>query len=184
MVFRHRLPLYNYFRQQPWVAWMALSDREIEIGQVRDTEKPVLDDWLVLRARKAGRDVDFLETSVEQWQSFAGIPMEDQVAMLRSAIDTYYDARVRVDRVAVYVDGNLALSYALRERRLGSLEPALAQRYTDRLLNDRNRRMVERMLPFMEKRSAFIAVGALHLPGERGILRLLERQGYTVTRLL
>ena len=162
---------------------MALSDREIEIGRLEDPEKPVLDDWLVLRARKAGRDVGFLETSLEQWQSFADIPMDDQVAMLRSAIDTYYDARVRVDRVAVYVEGNFALSYALWERRLGYLEPVLAQRYTDRLLNDRNRRMVERMLPYMEQRSAFVAIGALHLPGEDGILRLLEQRGYTVTRL-
>lgn len=46
--------------------------------------------------------------------------------MLRSAIDTYYDSRVRVDRVAVYVDGNIALSYALWRRWLDHLEPALA----------------------------------------------------------
>ncbi len=183
LIYRRRLHFQNYLRQQPWVAWMALSDREIEIGRLEDPEKPVLDDWLVLRARKAGRDVGFLETSLEQWQSFADIPMDDQVAMLRSAIDTYYDARVRVDRVAVYVEGNFALSYALWERRLGYLEPVLAQRYTDRLLNDRNRRMVERMLPYMEQRSAFVAIGALHLPGKDGILRLLEQRGYTVTRL-
>src|SRR3546814_13356808 len=109
--------------------------------------------------------------------------MDDQIAMLRSAIDTYYDGRVRIDRVAVYVDGNLALSYALWERRLSHLGPALAQRHTDRLLNDRNRRMVERMVPYMEQRSAFVAVGALHLPGEQGILRPLEQQIGTVTRL-
>jgi hypothetical protein len=39
------------------------------------------------------------------------------------------------------------------------------------------------MMPYMEQRSAFVAVGALHLPGEQGVLRLLERQGYRVTRL-
>src|SRR3546814_14832469 len=151
---------------------MALSDRDIPMGREEDAEKPVLDDWLALRARKAGLDVGFLETSLEQWQFFAAIPMDDQIAMLRSAIDTYYDGRVRIDRVAVYVDGNLALSYALWERRLSHLGPALAQRHTDRLLNDRNRRMVERMVPYMEKSSAFVAVGALHLPG-----RLEERCG-------
>lgn len=75
LIHRHRLPLYNYFRQQPWVAWMALSDREIEIGMKNDPQKPMLDHWLILRARKAGRDVDFLETSLEQWQSLADIPM-------------------------------------------------------------------------------------------------------------
>jgi uncharacterized protein YbaP (TraB family) len=29
----------------------------------------------------------------------------------------------------------------------------------------------------------FIAVGALHLPGEEGLLNLLEQQGFTVRRL-
>src|SRR3546814_10897583 len=101
----HRFPLDNFFREHPWVAWMALSDRDIPMGREEDAEKPVLDDWLALRARKAGRDVGFLETSLEQWQSFAAIPMDDQIAMLRSAIDTYYDGRVRIDRVAVYEIG-------------------------------------------------------------------------------
>jgi uncharacterized protein YbaP (TraB family) len=43
--------------------------------------------------------------------------------------------------------------------------------------------MVERMLPHIAERSAFIAVGALHLPGEEGILSLLEQRGYRVSRL-
>ncbi|WP_340116827.1 TraB/GumN family protein [Pelagibius sp. 7325] len=183
LIFRHRLPLYNYFREQPWVSWVALSGREISIGQTESPEKPILDDWLIVRARKANREVDFLETAQEQWQSFAGIPMDDQVAMLRSAIETYYDGRLRVDRVAVYVEGNLALSYALWEHSLSHLGPVLARQYTDRLLNERNHRMVERMLPYFERHSAFVAVGALHLPGEEGVLRLLEQRGYTLTRL-
>lgn len=183
LIFRHHLKLGNYFRQQPWVSWMALSDRTVDIGEREDEDKPVLDDWLVLRARKAGREVDYLESGLEQWRSLAAIPMDDQVAMLRAAIDTYYEARVRVDRVAVYLDGNFALSYALWQRRLGHLDPALAERYTARLLDERNLRMVERMLPHMEERSAFVAVGALHLPGEQGLLRLLEARGYSVTRL-
>jgi hypothetical protein len=183
LISRHRLPMYNYFRQQPWVAWVALSSRVISIGQTEDSEKPVLDDWLIVRARKANREVDFLESALEQWQSFAGIPMDDQVAMLRSAIDTYYDGRLRVDRVAVYVEGNLALSYSLWEHSLGHLEPALARQYTDRLLNERNRLMVERMVPYIDQRSAFVAVGTLHLPGDEGVLRLLEQRGYTVTKL-
>ena len=33
----------------------------------------------------------------------------------------------------------------------------------------------------LEKGNAFIAVGALHLPGERGLIELLREQGYTVS---
>ncbi|MGE5765707.1 MAG: TraB/GumN family protein [Bacteroidota bacterium] len=51
------------------------------------------------------------------------------------------------------------------------------------MLNDRNRLMVERMMPLMQRGSTFVGVGAGHLAGEEGILRLLEQRGYTVTRL-
>ena len=37
--------------------------------------------------------------------------------------------------------------------------------------------------PRLAKRRAFIAVGAVHLPGERGILNLLVQQGYAITRI-
>jgi uncharacterized protein YbaP (TraB family) len=53
----------------------------------------------------------------------------------------------------------------------------------ERLINDRNRRMVERMLPWLREGSAFVAVGALHLAGPEGILRLLSDRGYRVTRV-
>ena len=33
----------------------------------------------------------------------------------------------------------------------------------------------------MQQKSTFVAVGALHLPGPRGLLQLLRDKGYTVT---
>ena len=52
-----------------------------------------------------------------------------------------------------------------------------------RLLDERNARMVERMAPRLTEGDAFIAVGALHLPGERGILNLLAERGYRIFRV-
>ena len=51
----------------------------------------------------------------------------------------------------------------------------------DRLLDQRNRRMAERLAPVLKQGKAFIAVGAAHLPGEAGLLYLLEKAGYRVT---
>lgn len=36
--------------------------------------------------------------------------------------------------------------------------------------------MVERILPYLERGNAFVAVGALHLPWDDGILSLLEKR--------
>ena len=49
------------------------------------------------------------------------------------------------------------------------------------MVNARNHTMAERALPLLEEGGAFIAVGALHLPGEEGLAALLSAKGFTVT---
>jgi uncharacterized protein YbaP (TraB family) len=41
--------------------------------------------------------------------------------------------------------------------------------------------MVKRMEKHVQQGNSFIAVGALHLPGEKGLLKLLEKKGYNVS---
>jgi uncharacterized protein YbaP (TraB family) len=40
--------------------------------------------------------------------------------------------------------------------------------------------MADRLEPHLAGGDAFVAVGALHLPGQRGLLGLLEERGYSV----
>jgi uncharacterized protein YbaP (TraB family) len=49
-----------------------------------------------------------------------------------------------------------------------------------KLLDERNLRMRDASLPLLQRGPAFIALGAAHLPGENGLLRLLELEGYRV----
>jgi len=49
-----------------------------------------------------------------------------------------------------------------------------------RLLIDRNYIMTERMQDILDEGNAFIAIGAMHLPGEEGVLSLLGKQGYKI----
>ena len=60
---------------------------------------------------------------------------------------------------------------------------SLYERVTERLLTDRNRLMVERMLPLLDAGDAFVAVGAMHLPGADGLLALLAERGYQIERV-
>jgi uncharacterized protein YbaP (TraB family) len=54
------------------------------------------------------------------------------------------------------------------------------ERFNRDLLAERNHRMVRRLQELLDQGNTFIAVGALHLPGEEGMLRLLQQRGYTV----
>jgi len=183
------LPTFYYFtlrdfdRLQPWVIWFVIADKDVTIGLREDPNKPVLDDWLQQRALDEGKEVIALETAEQQLQIFGGMPMDDQVSMLVSAIDEYYRPGTEVDRLRLYLDGDLAMRYALWQRFLGHMDPGVAQRFHARIGSDRNRFMAERLLPIFARGSTFVAVGAMHLPGDDGLLRLLELQGFTITRL-
>lgn len=58
-----------------------------------------------------------------------------------------------------------------------------AREFKKSILTDRNKSWMKHIIPATRKGDAFIAVGALHLGGSTGLLRLLERRGYKITRL-
>lgn len=171
---------------KPWVMWDYLggpwgtfygNDRE------RNPDRPILDDYLEQRARTQDKEVVGLESLEESFAIFDGMPMDIQVSLLQTTLERYHEHIFGVPRVQFYVDGDLAMSRALWNETLKWLDPESARVLNDRLLDSRNQVMVERMLPLMRRGSTFVAVGAAHMPGEAGILRLLEGQGFTVTRL-
>ena len=43
--------------------------------------------------------------------------------------------------------------------------------------------MAQRLAPMLEDGNAFVAVGALHLPGNEGLVQLLRDSDYTVTAM-
>ena len=53
--------------------------------------------------------------------------------------------------------------------------------FEQRIILDRNKVMAERAVPILDKGNVFIAVGALHLVGDQGLVALLRQQGFTVT---
>lgn len=62
-------------------------------------------------------------------------------------------------------------------------ERAASDELTRRLLADRNDAMAARAAPLLAKGGVFIAVGALHLSGKRGLIELLRARGYRVSKV-
>lgn len=52
--------------------------------------------------------------------------------------------------------------------------------YEDILIYHRNRNWVEKLKTIMPEKSLTVAVGAGHLAGEKGVIKLLRKEGYTV----
>ena len=52
--------------------------------------------------------------------------------------------------------------------------------FTDILLYDRNANWAKKLQDIMTDHPVVVAVGAGHLPGEKGVINLLRQLGYTV----
>jgi hypothetical protein len=58
-----------------------------------------------------------------------------------------------------------------------------SDKYDDLLLKNRNKNWVKQLKEIMKNKSVFVAVGAGHLVGDTGLIRLLKKAGYNVVPL-
>ena len=164
-------------RMKPWTAMMILSMPRQETGQFLD--KVIYD-----QARAAGMTIKGLEAVHEQLAVFDALPLADQIKLLQSTVELGDQMpSVLQDLVNAYVSKSLSrLEYLYRDY-LRPHEEALAALVHQRLVSERNQRMFERMRPSLAQGENFIAVGALHLAGDQGLLALLLSNGFQVRRL-
>jgi hypothetical protein len=168
------LPTLGIEKQKPWAVMMALSMPPPKTGEFLD---------LVLQARatRQNKPVSGLETVDEQLAIFDELPLRDQVALLEDTVRLQAELDSEFEALhKAWLARDLAAIVAISEKHK-PIDERLYQEGMDRLIVQRNRRMAERMTPLLRQGGAFIAVGAAHLPGETGLLRLLERAGYRVT---
>lgn len=130
-------------------------------------------------AKQREISIQGLETIALQMSIFDRIPYEEQAEDLADMVaneDTYKQQ---------YRD--MLLTY--REENIEQLFQDLA-RYLDstlemeELLTNRNRSWTAQVLELARESSTFFAVGAGHLAGPEGLLRLLEKEGFEVTPVL
>ena len=56
-------------------------------------------------------------------------------------------------------------------------------KYENIFLNERNLKWIPVIESLIKAKPTFVAVGAAHLGGEMGVLKLLKNQGYTLKQL-
>jgi uncharacterized protein YbaP (TraB family) len=168
------MPTRGIEKQKPWAVMLALSMPTPKTGEYLD---------LVLQARatRMSKPVSGLETIAEQLSVFNGLPISDQIALLKDTVRSQPTLDRQFEELhQAWLARDLAAIMALGEKYKPGDE-RLYRNVMDRLLTQRNLRMVERIGPNLKEGGAFIAVGAAHLPGESGLLYLLEKAGYRVS---
>ena len=170
-------------RLKPWAVALSIGPASRE--PVRRAQGMVfLDHLLQYIAAERGARVFSLETITEQVQVFDGMPMRQQVAMLRHALRESGSGKQATETmIKSYLAQDMQTIHETSIGRLRRQDPEFARIYTERLLDIRNRLMVARMMPRLGEGNALVAVGALHLPGRQGILNLLAQEGYHIARV-
>ncbi|MET0089535.1 MAG: TraB/GumN family protein [Candidatus Thiodiazotropha sp.] len=163
-------------RMQPWAVVMTLGMPQMESGLF-------LDKLLYERGIAAGKRFQALESAGEQLSIFNSLSLDEQKSMLRQVLREYRDYPGMFEMLTqAYLDQDLQRLMAITIANPMSSDTQLQQKMMALMLDSRNRRMAERMLPLLDQARVFVAVGALHLAGETGLIALLRQQGYKVSR--
>ncbi|MGK8639046.1 TraB/GumN family protein [Brucella anthropi] len=171
-------------KMKPWVLTSLLTLPKCERERKNDGERS-LDERLALDAQAEGRNVLGLESAAEQLVAMNRMPLDFHLRNLVATVD--YGDKVEdamETTTALYLKGEIGMIMpSLRKIVPDSLSEADYELFLKYLISDRNQVMADRAVPIIDKGNAFIAVGALHLPGKDGIIELLRAKGYRVSPL-
>lgn len=128
-------------------------------------------------ATKAQKEVLGLETIEEQMSVFDKIPAEKQVEQLVEMVRKKDEALKEFQQmVALYkaqdVEGLLKI--------MDSSQFSDYKGFEDLLLQNRNKAWIPTLEQAIKTKPTFIAVGAAHLGGKSGVIKLLQQKGYTM----
>ena len=177
------IPPASVARMKPWMISSMLALPACELAR-KAAGAPVLDAELAQRAQADGKRLEGLETIADQLGAMASLPMDFHMRGLVETLalgDTVDD--VIETMIAIYREGEPGLFWPfLRTVTPDSMDDSDGgyAAFEETMITARNRTMVERAAPLIDEGGAFIAVGAMHLPGREGVVALLREAGYAV----
>jgi uncharacterized protein YbaP (TraB family) len=177
------IPLAAVARMRPWMISSVVALPGCEMAR-KAKGVQFLDQKIATDAIASGKQVKGLETLSEQLQAMAELPTEFH---LKSLIETLALGSKMNDVVEtmtdLYLSGDIGMTIPMLKTVSpdGKDEEGDYAAFEQRIILDRNKVMAERAAPILANGNVFMAVGALHLPGEGGVIELLRKQGYTVT---
>ncbi|MFH2052219.1 MAG: TraB/GumN family protein [bacterium] len=132
---------------------------------------------------RGAKEIVELESIEQQMALFTGLDDAMGLALLDDTLDQLGDMEgVLEELVEAWQAGDVARVDALMADQVGE-DPAMVAFYR-RLLDDRNVKMAEAVIALLAgDKDVFVLVGAGHFGGEKGIIRLLEQEGWSISQL-
>ncbi len=154
---------------------MAVSTA-ISVAFLADESAHSLDETLWHHARALGKTTTGVETFADQLGTLGKIPLEQHLRSLTWLLKNYARQKRRLKKMMRwYAAGEIRQLYQAAKKDAKGMRRIL--------LYERNVLMTKRFEEISRRQSLFCAVGAGHLAGGKGMLRLLKKAGYKVLPL-
>ena len=165
-------------RFKPWAVMLTLI-------MPKERQGLIVDNVLYQQALSQKKSVHQLENVDEQIAVFDGLPTDVQVGLLKQTVTHHDLIPDMVEKsIQVYLKRDLGTMWDVNN---SIMETDVDKRFNEIFLQwvlyDRNARIAERLRPLLKAGDAFVAVGALHLYGKKGVLSLLKSRGYRINRI-
>lgn len=178
------IPPASVAKMKPWMIAAMVALPACELAR-KAKGAAVLDAKLANDGKEAGKDIGGLESAIDQLEAMASLPMDFHmkglVETLRlgdkvdDVIETMVQLYLQEETASFWPFFRVALPEQDSDGGFADFE--------ERLITARNHTMAENAVAFLDKGNAFIAVGAMHLPGEEGVIALLRKDGYRVEKV-
>jgi len=162
---------------------MSLFDRMkpfalLSVGlnaQIAGDMEVTMDEFFYRKAQQEGKKIIGLETVDDQMEMLEKIPIDYITDYFRNFQKGAEDME---NIITLYTKADLdrLLTLMQEDKAMASLEK--------KLITKRNKKMAVGIMTLIAEQPTFVAVGAGHLPGKKGILKLLERKGYRLTPVI
>lgn len=139
-------------------------------------ESEALDLFLLQQARKEQKSCYGLEDYLDQLKALDALSMKEQISFFSKLlhdtveqIDSEFDTLLQAYR-----------AFDLEKLEVLTKDTSLPAKFNKILVEDRNVVMYKGFVKIAKKERLFCAVGAAHLGGDKGLIALLKKKGYTV----
>jgi uncharacterized protein len=157
-----------------------LAASTIEEGSMPCDNTTMMEQVIMTEAKGNNKKIKGLETMSYQAGVLDSIPYKLQAEQLVSYIDKANKGEDDDKEMKEMFDAYKNQDLQRLEKLLIETDASISG-FTDILLYHRNENWVKKLIPLLPKKSLLIAVGAGHLPGEKGVINLLRKEGYKLT---
>jgi uncharacterized protein len=159
----------------PVLTMMILEMSSMELEKSNEGNKDVLDLYFYKKAKKGKKKIIGIETVDEQLNALNSLTYEEQADLLVNEIHSLQQNHAQgLDVVKFYLSQNLDSLSA------NELDAQMPEKFYKAIVTDRNINMADRIAQLVKEQPAFIAIGALHLVKNTGVVQLLREKGFTV----